>query len=236
MKRIFVLGVLLLSFAFALDSNEEQNVMQGLREDENFSTLVSLLEEAELDDDLETMMGITLLAPSNAAFEAVDPQALVTLSGNSEALLDVLNLHVIKGSYSVLDLGNSEEGAVVSLSGSPYVLEKTATGLTVDGVSLTATDVDNVYSNGTIQVVDRVLGVDTTADAETLPEVMFVDTNGDGVLDDSDIVDMNADGLFDSADLALMGVGDTNNDGMIDVSDINDVNGDGVIDQMDRKE
>jgi uncharacterized surface protein with fasciclin (FAS1) repeats len=239
-QGIRFLVVALLSYlgvAFALESNEDITVLQGLQEDENFSTLVSLLESSGLSADLGAGGDITLFAPTNEAFEALGTEQLTSLESDAAALTDVLQLHVLQGGYSVLELNGAEEGSLSSLSGEPYAIAQGGGGLTVNGADLVSTDVDNVYSNGIVHVISNVI----------VPAGMMAnaDTNGDGdgVVDAADVpageatgavlTDLNADGVIDANDVA-----DSNNDGVVDEQDytaagLTDSNGDGIVDELD---
>jgi uncharacterized surface protein with fasciclin (FAS1) repeats len=237
-QGIRLLAIVLLSylgFALALESNEDISILQGLQEDENFTTLVRLLESSGLSADLEAGGDITLFAPSNEAFDALGAEQLTSLSNDAAALTDVLQLHVLQGGYSVLELNRAEEGSLSSLSGEPYVIAQSGGGLTVNGADLVSTDVDNVYSNGVVHVISNVI----------VPAGMMAnaDTNGDGVVDatggttsgatSAALTDLNADGVIDANDVA-----DSNNDGVIDEQDytaagLTDSNGDGVVDELD---
>jgi uncharacterized surface protein with fasciclin (FAS1) repeats len=234
--RLLVVALLTcLGVAFALESNEDITILQGLQEDENFTTLVSLLESSGLSADLGAGGDITLFAPTNDAFDALGAEQLTSLSNDAAALTEVLQLHVMQGGYSVLDLNGAEEGSLSSLSGEPYVIAQSGGGLTVNGADLVSTDVDNVYSNGIVHVISNVI----------VPAGMMAnaDTNGDGVVDAADataggvtgmvLTDVNADGVIDANDVA-----DSNNDGVVDELDytaagLTDSNGDGVVDELD---
>jgi uncharacterized surface protein with fasciclin (FAS1) repeats len=229
-----------LGSAFALETNEEITILQALQDDENFSTLVSLLESTGLSEELSAG-DITVFAPANEAFEALGEDQLTTLSEDTAALSEILQLHVMQGEYPVLDLSRAEEGSLTSLSGEPYVIEQTASGLAVNDGDLVSTDVDNFYSNGVVHVISNLLvpaaqaaddtATEDTATAETdttatdtattaLGAATLTDTNNDGLIDGSDVVDSNNDGVIDEQDYAEVGVTDTNNDGVVDEQDI----------------
>ncbi len=212
LRRSLLSAVLVASLgsALALETNEDLTILQGLQEDENFTTLVSLLESSGLSEDLSAAGDFTLFAPTNEAFDALAPEQLNTLSDDSAALTEVLQLHVMQGEYPVLDLNKAEEGTLSSLSGESYVIEQSAGGLMVNDADLVSTDVDNFYSNGVIHVVSNVL-----VPASMAMDDAATDVNGDGVIDDADtMTDMNGDGVIDEADMT-----DTNGDGVIDEQD-----------------
>jgi uncharacterized surface protein with fasciclin (FAS1) repeats len=189
-KRALLAATLVASLgsALALESNEELTILQGLQEDENFTTLVSLLESSGLAEQLSAAGSVTLFAPNNAAFEALGEDQLTTLSGDTAALTTILQLHVLQGEYPVIDLDKAEEGTLSSLSGEPYLIEQSTGGLMVNGAGLDSTDVDNVYSNGIVQVVDSVIlpaamgtgeaaSPTTTDDATTTDDSTTTDTS-----------------------------------------------------------
>jgi uncharacterized surface protein with fasciclin (FAS1) repeats len=186
-----------LGSAFALETNEEITILQALQEDENFSTLVSLLESTGLSEELSAAGDITVFAPTNEAFEALGEDQLTTLSEDTAALSEILQLHVMQGEYPVLDLSRAEEGSLTSLSGEPYVIEQTASGLAVNDGDLVSTDVDNFYSNGVVHVISNVLvpAAQAAADDAAAPTT---DTNGDGVIDDQDAVSGATDTTTDT--------------------------------------
>jgi uncharacterized surface protein with fasciclin (FAS1) repeats len=226
-----------MSSVFALETNEEITMLQGLQEDENFTTLVSLLESSGLAEELSAAGDITLFAPTNAAFEVLGEDQLTTLSEDTAALTEILQLHVLQGEYPVLDLNNAEEGTLSSLSGEQYVIEQSAGGLTVNDAGLESTDVDNFYSNGVVHVVSNVLVSSAAAmdDANTM-----TDTNGDGVVDDADMTDTNGDGVVDDQDTPVTGdtttegtATDTTTTDTTTTDDTTDTDGDGEPDTED---
>jgi uncharacterized surface protein with fasciclin (FAS1) repeats len=162
---MMILGSFFLTRAFALESDESITVLQGLQQDsENFSTLVSLLETSGLTEQLQSGI-FTLFAPTNAAFESYANGDLESISTDPNAVRQLLNLHVLEGAYTVNQLQDAEEGSLLTLEGQPMLVETTAGGLTVNGVGLTSTDVDNLYSNGVIHVVDTVMNLESNQTA-----------------------------------------------------------------------
>ena len=264
MKQIVVMLVLLWSLGsvLALESNEGITVMQGLQEDENFSTLRSLLESSGLSEQLLDTGGFTLFAPTNEAFDALGAERMNLLGGDSVALAEVLQLHIVSGVYSVLDLNKAEEGSITNSSDETYSVAVTASGLTINGVNLVSTDVDNLYSDGVIHAVSEVIlptsliGGDTNGDGiidnnDIAETIVLADTNGDGIMDANDIPDSNNDGVTDQRDYIAAGLTDSNKDGVVDafdlttpgsgvtdvdpteMSSITDTNKDGMIDSND---
>jgi uncharacterized surface protein with fasciclin (FAS1) repeats len=207
-----------LGSALALETNEDISILQGLQEDENFTTLVSLLESSGLSEDLSAAGDLTLFAPTNEAFDALAPEQLTMLSEDTAALSEVLQLHVLQGEYPVLDLNNAEEGSLSSLSGEPYVVEQSASGLMVNDADLVSTDVDNFYSNGVVHVVSNVL-VPASMAMDDNAMTPTTDVNGDGVIDNAD---MATDDTTMTDDSSTDDTTDTDGDGEVDSQDDND--------------
>jgi len=76
------------------------------------SALLGLLDQTGLIDDLQGDGPFTLLAPSNAAFEALGADELATLQSDIEALSSILLFHVLPGVH-ITD--NLEADGVTSL-------------------------------------------------------------------------------------------------------------------------
>lgn len=137
--------------------------------DERFSTLRDLLSDAELTEVLMSN-DYTVFAPTNAAFEGVDPDQLALIASNPDTLKQVLLYHVVSGKLNAEDLKagtqlRSAEGASLDLSmEGTGVMVNTAM---IDGAAVTA-------SNGNIFAINEVLLPDTLVlpDPPTGEEVM----------------------------------------------------------------
>jgi uncharacterized surface protein with fasciclin (FAS1) repeats len=219
LKRYLISAALLASLgsALALETNEEITVLQGLQEDENFTTLVSLLESSGLAEDLSAAGDVTLFAPTNEAFDALGADQLTALSEDAAALTDVLQLHVLQGEYPVIDLDKAEEGSLSSLSGEPYIIEQSASGLMVNDADLVSTDVDNFYSNGVVHVISNVIVPASMAMDDSVMMTPATDVNGDGVIDDADRATPAMDDDTTTSDAT-----DTDGDGEVDTEDDDD--------------
>ncbi len=162
MKRIKLLFattlLACLSVVFALTGADDQTILQGLQASpDQFSTFVAMLEDAGLTDTLQGPGPVTVLAPTNSAFDDMDAATLDAMQSNPVELAQVLNGLILQGAYSMLDLKDAGGGILAPLSGEPYDVDVTAGGLTVNGVGFQATDVDNVFSNGVVHVTDTVI-------------------------------------------------------------------------------
>ncbi len=169
-----LLALLALAFVSAQQDNPDATLWDGLVADENFTILVSLLEQAGLAEALQGSGPLTLFAPTNDAFEDFEEDELQRISGDPLSLEALLTTHVLEGAYGINELQDAGEGELVSMQGEPLVVATTAGGLSVNEVGLVATNVDNTYSNGVLHVIESVLvpasvrdGLEMAAEEET---------------------------------------------------------------------
>ena len=116
------------------------------------TTLTKLIGEAGLTETLQGAGPYTVFAPSDDAFKAVPPATLQALANDKARLRAVLTYHVVPRSLNVTQVIN---GPVKTVQGSELALYRSGTFLTADEAVVTTPDVR--ASNGTIQIVDKVL-------------------------------------------------------------------------------
>ncbi|MEM9382257.1 MAG: fasciclin domain-containing protein [Planctomycetota bacterium] len=127
------------------------DVLLGL----GLNTLATALQAADLTDDLAAPGPLTLLAPTDAAFAALDPATLSFLldPANQQALIDVLTYHVLPvEADSTVVSGLSSAG---TLLGPNVLIEGVDGGLFLNDARVVSPD--NFASNGVIHIIDRVL-------------------------------------------------------------------------------
>ncbi len=184
---------------------------------DNLSTLVSALEGAGLDEDLnDEEATFTVFAPTNSAFENIDADELTS---NPELLSEVLGYHVVPS--QAIEAGDIRDGQTVeTLEGG--TLEFSVDGSTVRVNGATVTSADLQASNGVVHVVDGVLleTVDAVDRAVLTPQLS---TTADAIsaagLDGSDSALRNrtltlfapTDGAFDGLKLDAL----TSNTGLL---------------------
>lgn len=124
------------------------------------STLVDLVGQAGLADTLNSAEQLTVFAPTNEAFESLDPATLEAVQNDTDLLTTVLTYHVHGGEQ----LGAQElvdQGSITTLAEGAGELEVTADGetVTVQAAGSEATVVcGNVQTaNATVHLVDSVL-------------------------------------------------------------------------------
>lgn len=137
-----------------------QPVSAAVGADPQLSTLTAAVGAANLVDVLNTREDVTVLAPTNAAFDALGPDALPALLGDVPRLTSLLTHHVLPGRLAPADL----VGDHVTLNGDPITVTGTAEAPTVaaEGTLAGAAPATVVCggvptANATVYVIDQVL-------------------------------------------------------------------------------
>jgi len=125
--------------------------------DENFSTLVTALQTAELVDALSAEGPFTVFAPTNDAFAAVGDETLNALlqPENRDQLTSILTYHVVQGEYFAEDVAPGSYDLTTLQGDTVNVVVGDDGSVMVDGASVIAADVD--ASNGVVHVIDSVI-------------------------------------------------------------------------------
>ena len=122
-----------------------------------FTTLLTALETAGLVDALSDPDGkFTVFAPTDAAFDLIDADALSALLADTEALTTLLTTHVIAGSAVDAVTAYSLNGTLVeTLSGKTVKVAIEDGSLRIQGAKVISSDI--YTTNGIIHVIDRVI-------------------------------------------------------------------------------
>ena len=141
------------------DNNDRDDVtvLDIARSSENFSILLSVLEQTGLDEVLDNHAEtFTVFAPTNAAFESIEAETLEALLDDSDALRDLLLYHVISGtevdSGTAIGLANER---VLMANEQETVLSVTEDVLYVNLSQVTDTDLE--ADNGIVHVLNSVI-------------------------------------------------------------------------------
>lgn len=184
MRKLAILTLLLFSASFVVaqktDSakafsrnvdgvtmSSSKDIIENLSESPEFTTLVKLIKAAGLEDNFKSGT-ITLLAPTNKAFDKLAPGTLDTLllPARKTNLVNLLNYHVISGRITAKDIarqikaGNGQ-ATLTTLSGgtlTAHINENRNIVLTDEnGGQSVITRFDIEQSNGLLHLVNAVL-------------------------------------------------------------------------------
>ncbi|MDG1326829.1 MAG: fasciclin domain-containing protein [Flavobacteriaceae bacterium] len=175
LKKIsLVLTLLMTTLSCSSDDDntvttQPQNIVEIALETPNLTSLVAALTAA--DGDLVTVLQgdgpFTVLAPTNDAFAAfLSSNGFNTLEDvPTDVLTQILLNHVIMADVVANDLITSGAGYTNTLATGPNnnamsLYFNTSDGVTFNGVS-TVTQADIEATNGTIHIVDAVIGIPT---------------------------------------------------------------------------
>jgi uncharacterized surface protein with fasciclin (FAS1) repeats len=125
-----------------------------LRQNADFSTFVQALDATNLATLLQTRPGMTVFAPTNAAFAALPPGKLDALMADKAAMQKLLLHHIINAKVDDAKIKGTR-GPWPSGAGDQIVLDGGGDMLKADNANIVQPEVST--SNGTIHVVDQVL-------------------------------------------------------------------------------
>lgn len=126
----------------------DSNLWQIIQEDERFSTLETMLEEAGMADTLTQSGPFTVFVPANQAFDQFDADSAAP---NTE---EILTYHVVDGYFEVGRMLDHQ--TLTTLLGDHINVTVAEGDITLDGAT-TVTDTSIIASNGVIHVIDSVL-------------------------------------------------------------------------------
>ena len=145
------------SEADAMANDAMQGTIADLAsEDPRFTTLVALVEQAGLTAELDGDAEYTVFAPTNAAFEKLDPELVTRLkSGDAnDELKSILKAHVVEGETLSTALADGET-QIATLAEIDLAVSKMGDSVTVGNAAVVEADID--ASNGVIHAVDTVI-------------------------------------------------------------------------------
>lgn len=124
------------------------NELLGQRSD--LSTLAAAVDAAGLGDALDGDGPLTVFAPANAAFGALTVDALLA---DPDLLAEVLQYHVVAGSFEAADLSDGQ--TLATLQGDSLRVTVADGAVQINGATVTTANLR--ASNGVVHVIDEVL-------------------------------------------------------------------------------
>ncbi|HOB18001.1 MAG TPA: fasciclin domain-containing protein [Candidatus Methanoculleus thermohydrogenotrophicum] len=123
-----------------------------LVQDGNFSTFVQALGASRLEGLLAGQGPYTVFAPTDEAFDRLQPGTLDELMMDPKGnLAEILLYHVVPPGEDPVSGG----GTIVTVQGSPIIVDTTGEGMTVNGARVIQADIP--AANGVIYAIDTVL-------------------------------------------------------------------------------
>ncbi len=155
LKHLSIVGLLAAVVVGSTARAGEKTIVDIAAGDENFSTLVTALTAADLVDQVKTPAGLTVFAPTNAAFAKLPAGTVESLlkPENKAKLVAVLTDHMVPGRVMSSDIAGKKL-TVPTAQGRTVSVDATS-GVMVNDAKVVKADI--VASNGVIHVVDTVL-------------------------------------------------------------------------------
>jgi uncharacterized surface protein with fasciclin (FAS1) repeats len=146
-------GIIHVIDAVLLPPPPKPNLLELLKNDGRFDTLVTALEVAELDSVVATGGPFTIFAPTDDAFAKVPANVLQDLLADKAALTAVLLYHVVNGDNSAKEL--LAQRKVATLQGQSVVVYSWWNKVFVNKSQVI--DANLEASNGTVHAINQVL-------------------------------------------------------------------------------
>jgi uncharacterized surface protein with fasciclin (FAS1) repeats len=154
-----VLTTLLSTYSAAVaetpKKTEEMTIVEVAAGNKDFSTLVAAVKAAGLVETLSGKGPFTVLAPTNAAFDALPKGTVETLlkPENKAKLVGILTYHVVGSKAMAADVVKLSEAKTVQ--GQSVKIQAGTDGVKINNAKVIKTDI--VCKNGVIHVIDAVL-------------------------------------------------------------------------------
>ena len=139
--------------AGSFDGMSKDPVATAASNNPDLKTLVTAVTAAGLGDTLNSTDDITVFAPTNSAFAAMDQATLKKALADPKGLLTtVLTYHVVPGKLSPMDLAGTHK----TLQGDTLTVEGSGEDFTVNGAAKVVCG-NVATSNATVYIIDGVL-------------------------------------------------------------------------------
>lgn len=153
-----------------VEETEDYDVLTLAAQEENLSTFVRLVKEAGLETSIELAGPVTLLAPTNEAFEKLSKEQFEELTdpANRTMLTKVMQAHILPSKVYASEF---EENQILETSDGKEVPVGTAGAVSpgiepavvvIGGASIIKSDVE--ATNGIIHVMDNIITPGETSD------------------------------------------------------------------------
>jgi len=148
-----------------IDDTERHSALDLLKQDENFSTFIKLLEDSGLEKSISVQDEVTIFAPTNQAFEQMRKEEYDKLKNpeNRGDLMRILSAHVVARKIYAIEFQsnhvlNNPEGEDIEIQTSQGAAGSFPTTIIIGGATITRSDIET--ANGVIHIVDRIVRPD----------------------------------------------------------------------------
>ncbi|MFC7475592.1 fasciclin domain-containing protein [Dankookia sp. GCM10030260] len=154
--KLLMLGMLGLGFAGVAQAAD---VLETMRADPNLTTFIGLVDKSGVASQFAGPQTITVLAPTNGAFDMVGPSQMRGLDGNQERLRAFVLGHVLPGERTAIFGTEHTTATAKTLAGSTIEVEATGMGAgTIDNHGRVV-QMNIRADNGIIHKVDHPIGM-----------------------------------------------------------------------------
>lgn len=131
-------------------------VIDVLKADGHFTTLLRAFDQAQLTETLATRPAITIFAPTDAAFAALPEAERTRLldPANAQELRNLMLYHVLVTELTT-DQIKGARGPIATAGGVEINIDGTGEAIAVDTATVTRAEID--ATNGGVFVIDKVL-------------------------------------------------------------------------------
>jgi len=154
--------VLMLVFSFSFIDVSYADSHGGMKdivdtaiEADDFNTLVTAIQEADLVEALKAEGPFTVFAPTDQAFSDLPEGTLDNLLENTDQLSNVLLYHVVSGKVMAEDVLGMDGAMVETLLGETIEISIKDGMVYINDAQVITTDIET--SNGVIHVINKVL-------------------------------------------------------------------------------
>lgn len=162
MKKTLISILMILALVFSLNTmvladghGGAADVVDVAIEADDFNTLVTAIQEAELVEALKGEGPFTVFAPTDAAFADLPEGVLDGLLADKEELANVLLYHVVSGKVMAEDVLEMNREMVPTLLGEEIEISIMYGKVYINDAQVITKDIE--ASNGVIHVIDTVL-------------------------------------------------------------------------------
>ena len=141
------------AFSSGSEPTPTKNIVEIAKSTGQFNTLLTALDAAELTETVATTEGLTVFAPTDAAFANLPAGTLDSLLADKEALKDILLYHVVTAEVPAATAVTLTEAEMAN--GKLVAIKLEGQDLFINASKVIAADIK--ASNGIIHVIDNVL-------------------------------------------------------------------------------